>query len=194
MDCRLSIKRVLVDGILLSVLLSIIIYGSMWVNPLMWVSDYPPDIRTEVGAVDVPLAQIAVAGLLFVGVIAGVGLRSNAVLRRENGGRLSFLTAFVNSALIFFVFGAWDLLILDWLIFVTLQPGFVVIPGTEGLAGYKDYWFHFQVSFLGWAQWVSILAGGLILASLSMVRLGRRRRCQDQRAPEVDVRNEASGT
>ena len=74
MDCRLSIKRVLVDGILLSVLLSIIIYGSMWVNPLMWVSDYPPDIRTEVGAVDVPLAQIAVAGLLFVGVIAGVAV------------------------------------------------------------------------------------------------------------------------
>jgi len=33
--------------------------------------------------------------------------------------------------------------VLDWLIFVTIQPDFVVIPGTEGLAGYKDYGFHF---------------------------------------------------
>ena len=91
MDARLLIKRVLVDGVLLSVLLSIVIYGSIWLDPLMWVSDYPPDIRAEVGAVDVPLAQTVVAGLLFVGIIAGVGLRSNALLRRQSGGRLSFL-------------------------------------------------------------------------------------------------------
>jgi len=45
-----------------------------------------------------------------------------------------------------------SMLILDWLIFVTVQPAFVVIPGTEGLAGYKDYWFHLEASFLGWTQ------------------------------------------
>jgi hypothetical protein len=89
---------------------------------------------------------------------------------------LSFLTAFINSALIFLFFAAWDLLILDWLVFVTIQPDFVVIPGTEGLAGYKDYWFHFRVSFLGWTQWISILIGGLIMAGLSMVRIGGRQR------------------
>jgi len=72
------------------------------------------------------------------------------------------------------------LLILDWLIFVTIQPSFIVIPGTEGMAGYKDYWFHFQVSFLGWVQWVSILVGGLVLASLSMIRLGRTMNIQGE--------------
>jgi hypothetical protein len=69
-----------------------------------------------------------------------------------------------------------SMLILDWLIFVTVQPAFVVIPGTEGLAGYRDYWFHFEVSFLGWTQWISILIAGLVLAGLSMIRLGGRRR------------------
>jgi hypothetical protein len=39
------------------------------------------------------------------------------------------------------------------------------------MAGYRDYWFHFEVSFLGWAQWISILGGGLALAGLSMIRL-----------------------
>lgn len=30
------------------------------------------------------------------------------------------------------------------LVFVTLQPCFVVLPGTEGLQGYRDYGFHFR--------------------------------------------------
>jgi hypothetical protein len=71
--------------------------------------------------------------------------------------------------LLLFFFALWDLFILDWLIFVTILPVFVVIPGTEGLAGYKDYWFHVEVSFLGLTQWLSILLGGLILATLSTI-------------------------
>jgi hypothetical protein len=160
-----------VDGTILSVLLSLLIYGFLYLDPLMWVSDYPPDIQAAVGAVDVPIGRTVVAGVLFAGVIVGVVLWSNAKLRQQCGGKLSFLTAFANNALICLFFATWDLLVLDWLIFVTIQPGFVVIPGTEGMAGYKDYWFHFEVSFLGWAQWVSILVGGLALAGLSMIRL-----------------------
>lgn len=190
-ECRLSIKRILVDGTILSVLLSLLIYGSLYVDPLMWVGDYPPDIQAAMGVVDVPLSRAVIVGVLFLGVIVGVVLRSNAKLRRQNEGKLSFLTAFINSALIFLFFAAWDLLVLDWLIFVTIQPGFVVIPGTEGLAGYKDYWFHFEVSFLGWTQWVSILVGGLTMAGLSMIRPSGRRRSEEQKASEYYVRNRA---
>ena len=191
MECRLSFKRVLVDGTILSTLLSILIYGSMRVDPRMWVGDYPPDIQAAVGTVDVPLGRTMIVGLLFLGVIVGVVLRSNAKLRRQNGGKLSFLTAFVNSALILFFFAVWDLLILDWLIFVTIQPDFVVIPGTAGLAGYDDYWFHFEVSFLGWTQWISILVSGLITAGLSMIQLGGRQRSEEPVAPEYYLRNKA---
>jgi hypothetical protein len=66
-----------------------------------------------------------------------------------------------------------------------------VIPGTESLAGYRDYWFHFEVSFLGWVQWVSILVGSLVLAGLSMTRLGSRRRSEEQIGSEYYVRNKA---
>jgi pimeloyl-ACP methyl ester carboxylesterase len=170
---QLSLKRVLIDGTILNVLLSIIVYGSIYANPMIWVGDYPPDIQAAVGeAVDVPLSQTIIFAVLCFGVVIGVTLYSNAKLRQQNGGKLSFWAAFTNSALIFFYFAVWDLLILDWLIFVTIQPSFIVIPGTEGLAGYKDYWFHFKVSFLGWTQWISILVGGLVLGGLSMIRLG----------------------
>ena len=176
MKCQLSIKRILVDGTIMNVLLTIVVYGSIYVNPLFWVSDYPPDIQEAVGPVGVRIGQKLVVGVLLLCIVVGVPLYSNAKLRRQNNGKLSFPVAFASSALIAFFFAVWDLLIFDWLIFVTIQPDFVVVPGTEGLAGYKDYWFHFEVSFLGWTQWISILVAGLVLAGLSMIRLGGRRR------------------
>ena len=172
MKNQVSLKRVLIDGTILNILLSIIVYGSIYANPLIWVHDYPTDIQAVVGDIDIPPAQTIIFGVLLFGAVIGVVLYSNARLRQQNGGKLSFWAAFANSALIFFYFAVWDLVILDWLIFVTIQPSFVVIPGTEGMTGYKDYWFHFQVSFLGLTQWVSILVGGLVLAGLSMIRLG----------------------
>jgi len=168
---QVSLRRVLIDGTLLNVLLSVILYGSLYVNPAMWVHDYPPDIQAAVGDVTIPPAQTIIVGVLFFGVTIGVVLYSNARLRQQNGGKLSFLAAFANSTLILFYFAVWDLLILDWLIFVTIQPSFIVIPGTEGMAGYKDYWFHFKVSFLGLIQWVSVIGGGLVLGGLSMFKL-----------------------
>lgn len=185
MQRQASVRRILVDGTILSVLLTIVVFGSICVNPLLWIGDYPPDIQAAVGSVDIPIGQKLVAGVLFLCIVVGVVLHSNARLRRRDDGELPFLTAFIHSALLLFFFAVWDLLVLDWLIFVTIQPGFVVIPGTEGLAGYKDYWFHFQVSFLGWTQWISILAGGLILAGLSMIRIGVLRQEQGQAAPGV---------
>jgi hypothetical protein len=188
---QFSPKRVLVDGTILNVLISIIVYGSIYVNPLFWISDYPPDIQEAVGPVGVPIGQKLVVGVLFLCIIVGVPLYSNAKLRRQNNGKLSFLAAFIHSALIFFYFAVWDLVVLDWLIFVTIQPDFIVIPGTKGLAGYRDYWFHFKVSFLGWTQWISILVVGLVTAGLSMIRLGDKRRIEGQIGPEYYVRNKA---
>ena len=179
MKHQLSSRRLLVDGTIMSVLLTIVVYGSIYVNPLMWVSDYPPDIQEAVGPVDVPIGQKLVVGVLLLCIVVGVPLTSNARLRQQNDGKLSFPAAFANSALIAFFFAVWDLLVLDWLVFVTIQPDFIVIPGTEGLAGYKDYWFHFEVSFLGWTQWISILVAGLILGGLSMIRLGGGRRSEE---------------
>jgi hypothetical protein len=186
---QLSIQRILIDGTIMNVLLTIVVYGSIHVNPLFWISDYPPDIQEVVGVVDVPIGQKLIAGALSFCIVVGVPLYSNAKLRRRNNGELSFLAAFAHSALLFFYFAVWDLLILDWLIFVTIQPSFIVIPGTEGLAGYKDYWFHFEVSFLSWTQWISMLVGGLVLAGLSMIRLGKRRSAEMDE--EYYVRNKA---
>lgn len=49
----------------------------------------------------------------------------------------------------FSVFNLLDWLVLDWLICIKIRPGFMILPGTEGLAGYADYGFHFRGFLIG---------------------------------------------
>jgi len=59
----------------------------------------------------------------------------------------SFLENWLAILLMVFSFNVIDLLILDWLLFCFITPKFMIIPGTEGNPGYKNYWFHF-IGFL----------------------------------------------
>jgi hypothetical protein len=62
-----------------------------------------------------------------------------------------------------FVFNLFDLLVLDWLFFCTIQPRAMLLPGTEGMAGYRDYRFH----FIGFLRGLGFcLVGGLVIAGL----------------------------
>ena len=47
--------------------------------------------------------------------------------------------------------------------FCAITPKFLVIPGTEGMAAYKDYGYHFRASLIG-----TVIAGvtGLGIAGL----------------------------
>ena len=74
----------------------------------------------------------------------------------------SFLPALVFSGIALFVFNIYDLLILDWLFFCTIQPRAMVLPGTEGMPGYRDYRFHL-VGFLKGLGFT--VAAGVIVAA-----------------------------
>jgi len=76
------------------------------------------------------------------------------------------LPAFAFSGITLFVFNIFDLIILDWLFFCTVQPRSMVLPGTEGMAGYRDYRFHF-IGFLKGLGFSAV--GGLLIAVLWMV-------------------------
>jgi hypothetical protein len=55
-----------------------------------------------------------------------------------------------------------DLLILDWFVLMTLRPSFMILPGTEGLAGYRDYRFHFQKFLKGIVS--TLMLSGMVTA------------------------------
>jgi hypothetical protein len=81
------------------------------------------------------------------------------------GPALNFWHIALSVFIIWTVFNVVDLLILDWLFFVTLQPKGIVLPGTEGMASYKDYGFHLRGSLKGQ---VGIAIVSLIFAALAM--------------------------
>ncbi|MFQ5572568.1 MAG: hypothetical protein ACE5G0_23075 [Rhodothermales bacterium] len=156
----ISKRRLLVDGLLLSTLFSVIAVGSLSIDPTIHLENYPPDVRAAVAdSIEPPVAlQALVGGILVVFMLGGL-IWSLKRLDRELGG-IGFLAATFHVFLISWIVNAADVLIVDWFFFMTLPRSWIVLPGTEGLAGYDDYGFHFRESFLTLTPWV----GSLVLS------------------------------
>jgi hypothetical protein len=154
------LQQALTDGLILSVLLSALVVVTLRWNAESWLGDYPPDIREAFGPMSAEARRVKlVGGIAFLVFIAAVLVRGLVELSRASGGELTFLDAFVYTFIVGQVFNLIDLLVLDWLWFVTLSPAFIILPGTEGMAGYKDYGFHFRAFLVG-------LAGGTVFSAV----------------------------
>ena len=165
MNLLLILQHSLVYGAILSVLMSALFLGGAMISPDVMLRGYPSDIKAKYGPISMKGERVRrpMAVLLFV-ILFGTIIMAFIQLARANGNVLTFLAAFVSTFMILSIFNLVDLLILDWLVFVTLQPKFVVLPGTEGLAGYKDYGFHFKAFLRGTAL---CLIAGLIIAGIA---------------------------
>ncbi len=92
-------------------------------------------------------------------------------IEKQHQGNLSFLAAFLNAYAIFTFFNLFDLLVLDYLVMIGLQPDFVVLPGTEGMASYHDYFF----PFIGFLKGLGIgLIPSLLIAFFTSHKWKRR--------------------
>lgn len=69
------------------------------------------------------------------------------------------------------MWNAINLLIMDWLIFCTIAPKWVVIEGTEGCGGYKDYMYHFKGFLIG-CIYTTIMA--VIIASIDYLIVSKK--------------------
>jgi hypothetical protein len=151
-------------GTILSVLMVLSFAGAAYLNPEIWLPDYPPDIRERFG----PMSERAKRQRRLVGIpvfllLAGVLILSSFRLA-QIGSEPVFFSIFLGTFVVLLVFNAVDLLILDWLIFVTLRPKIVVLPGTEGAEGYGDYGFHFRAFLRGLA---GSFVGSLVVAGIA---------------------------
>ena len=146
-------RPIVIHALQCGLVLSAILFGLLLVilraNPEIMLNDYPPDIRARWGpmAARTKRQRVLVAGILFIvglGVVAW-SLKSLPALSSSN---LSFQAAFAHFAVMFGTFNVLDCFVLDWAL-VYWQPRFMVLPGTEGMAGYTDYWFHFRGFLIG---------------------------------------------
>jgi hypothetical protein len=151
-------------GTILSALMVLAFVGAAYLNPEIWLPDYPPDIRERFG----PMSERAKRQRKLVGIpvflfLMGVLVLSSVRLAQIGGGSV-FFSVFIGTFVVLLVFNTVDLLILDWLVFITLRPKIVVLPGTEGAEGYGDYGFHFRAFLKGV---MGSLIGSLIVAGVA---------------------------
>jgi hypothetical protein len=140
-------KHLLKNGSLINGSIAAVIFSSLYVNPMIWAHDAPPDIREKAGAKDTKTKwQTMLFGIPLMLILFGGVVRSNQQLKRQLGGNLSFKLAFWQAYGLLLYFWLFDLVIIDWLCLVTFKPSFAIIPGTEGMAGYDDYAFHLRES------------------------------------------------
>jgi hypothetical protein len=127
------------------------------INPEMILNDYPPDIRARYGPMSERTrkqASMATLPLLAtLGLVVALGLGQ----LRNLTGELTFVETLIVSTVIFQMWNLLDLVLLDWLLLMTLKPRYMILPGTEGMAGYSDYKFHFK-KFLNGIVFTFILA------------------------------------
>jgi hypothetical protein len=166
MTLWLVVRHALLYGGLLSAVLSVLLLGILWFNPEILLKDYPPDIQQKHGPMSARSRRQRIPAAILIGVVAlGIVSASFSAIRSNAGGAIPFVTAFVHLLVMFSVFNVVDLVLLDWPL-VAIVPRFIVLPGTEGSAGYKDYWFHFRGFLLGT---VLILVTSGLMASVIAV-------------------------
>ena len=146
----ISWARILIDGMVLSFVLGAILLLILRINPRLMLQDYPEDIKAGVPPKTPEERRKALPlAIPFFAALVGIPLHSTWLLKQQNGGQITLWAAFTNTYGVFMLFNLFDLVVLNWLMFCTLTPKFVVIPGSEGMAGYKDYAMHFRGFLIG---------------------------------------------
>jgi len=157
-----NFTKILIDGAILSLIESFWLILALRVNPRIFLHDYPVKIQEKV-----PPKTRAEKRLLYLFGIPSMLLMLlwpfYSTLSLQEQGNASFWVLWLNATGVVFVFNVIDWLVLDWFIFCTLTPRFLVIPGSEGMVEYKDYWFHFR-GFLHGIVYSAL--GGLIIAGI----------------------------
>lgn len=128
----------------LMVIPTIVLIIVIAVSPETFRSDWPVDIQRHM-AKPTPAEQrnATIAGLVFLVALLGAMLLSALLfaLRVDSSFWLVLLSTIIAS-LTFLIL---DLVVVDWLVLCWWQPQWILIPGTEHCAGWKDYWFHARV-------------------------------------------------
>jgi hypothetical protein len=162
-----NFTRTILDGLILSGIASVFIVISMLINPRIWLQDYPEDIQNMVAPKSDSEKRLSlIIGIPFL-ILIFVGPFFSTLFLKFRNPDASFLDLSLNAFGVVFIFNVVDWLLLDWLMFCTLTPRFVVIPGSEGMEGYKNYYFHFRGFLKGTV--ICVLAGLVISGIVSLL-------------------------
>lgn len=133
-------------ALLLVTLFTAVVVGALHVSRDALLSDYPQAIQQRYGQQSARGRRTAAAaGLLNLLAFVVVPVIGVLDLHNRTEGTLGFWPPFALGTACFVSVTLFDLVILDWWLFCCVQPRFMVLPGTEGMAEYRDFTFHVRV-------------------------------------------------
>ncbi|MGH1299854.1 nitroreductase [Bacillus pretiosus] len=157
-------EQMMYVGVIMSIVLSVMILGSLYCNPRLSLTEYPKDIQKVVFPKSIyEKKQTIYFNIAYNAILFGTPFVSTYILHKHE--KLLYIDAYLHTFGILMIFNLVDLFILDWLIFCWITPKFVVIPSTEGMKGYKDYKFHLRGSIVG-TKFLAIVS--LFLAGIAI--------------------------
>jgi len=163
----LDLGRILIDGAIVSLVASAALTAVLWFNPRLLLNDYPQAIRDLVPAKTERESRLGlIVGMPFLLVLLLGPLISTIVMEGRAAGTVPFWALATHAFGVGFVFNLVDLVLIDWLVFCTITPGFLVLPGSEGAEGYKDYAYHARAALKGTVFCVlwGLIVGGIVYA------------------------------
>jgi hypothetical protein len=136
----LEVGGIFIYGALLSVLTSLILLLAVLFNPRFARNDLPKEIQNKVPPLT--MREKLQALFFFIPVITltiGIPLAFGLALKSEHGGGVSYLALTSHILAVLLIANGFELVVVDWLVYCTITPKRLVIPGTEGMTGYRDY-------------------------------------------------------
>lgn len=165
----LNVQLILMDGAIYSVIGAVYLVGMLMIDNRMFLNkgDYPDDVLAAVPPRTPEETRKAWwLGLPWFTWSFGFPLYSGIRFVQGTGAGVQFWTVGVHIFLVMMSFWLVDLVVLDGIMFCWITPKFVVIPGTEGFAGYKDFGMHLRGHFykgLPMLAVVSLALAGIVL-------------------------------
>jgi hypothetical protein len=159
--------QLLIQAITYSLILGLTFLLIARINPEMWINDYPPYIKAKYGPMSEDSNRLRMILSIPVMVFM-IGFPFFVIVQLAQSTALTFWQVFGSLFFLYTFFNLFDMVIMDWLIFCTIQPSLFVLPGTEGIAAYKDYGFHLRASLKGQIllTLVSLIGAGIMMLVL----------------------------
>lgn len=163
------LKNALICGLIWSVFWIAYVYMLLKCFPWEMVHEYPEDIKEKTTLPQPDEAQKKKAKLYggAVSIALFIILALFPILYYAKTPT-TFWQVFLYTWIIAFTWNVIDLIVMDWLLVCTITPDWLILPGTKGFKGYKDYRFHFNGFLLG-CVYISLTA--LLMAGLAFIIL-----------------------
>lgn len=145
----IDIKTTILHGLFICIPFSIFVAATFIGNARLWLHSLPRDIQQAAIAKTTKEEKLTRFVLLpiFLLILPGLSVVSTVYAAGITTPTPAFYGILVHLYLLWIIVHAWDLLIIDAVAMVMIDPRHPPIAGTENIAGWKNYTFHVKSFF-----------------------------------------------